>query len=392
MADALILTNQVRAYGWGSRTVLPALLGAPVPSAQPWAEIWIGAHPLDPSRLADGRSLAEVEPDLPFLVKLLAADIPLSIQAHPDRARAEAGYAADESLGIPAGSAERSYQDRNHKPELLIALTPTEALCGFRSPQEILAIADRWRSPRWSALVAGLDGAGSATQQLRTTFANLVQLAEEDRRALLAEVVTRASLLAAEPGSPDLRVAHWVSELGRLHPGDPGAATPLLLRLVALEPGDGLFVSAGVLHSYLHGAGVEIQATSDNVLRAGLTSKKVDLPELLSVIVGDFGPAPRVSPRWISAGLDAYDVPVDDFAVWRVHPTGRPVDVAAAGPVVVVCVEGGVELGAVALPPGRAAYLPADPAGVSIGGSGTCFVTAAGDPAPGWVGSATAGD
>ena len=147
MVDALLLTNQVRTYAWGSHTVLPALLGAKVPSVQPWAEIWIGAHPFEPSHLPDGRSLADVEPDLPFLVKLLAADVPLSIQAHPDRARAAAGYAAEEARGVPRDAAERSYKDLNHKPELLVALTRAETLCGFRSPDEILDIALRWGRP-----------------------------------------------------------------------------------------------------------------------------------------------------------------------------------------------------------------------------------------------------
>src|SRR5665213_1609317 len=153
MADAQLLTNAVRHYAWGSRTVLPQLLGLPVPAVEPWAEIWIGAHPTDPSLLPDGRSLAEVEPHLPYLVKLLAADVPLSIQAHPSRAQARAGYAREEAAGLPVSAAERTYKDANHKPELLVALQPTEALCGFRAPGEILALARQLGSPGFSRLV-----------------------------------------------------------------------------------------------------------------------------------------------------------------------------------------------------------------------------------------------
>lgn len=376
MADAQLLTNPVRTYAWGSHTVLPRLLGATVPSAEPWAEIWIGAHPFDSSQLPDGRSLADVEPDLPFLVKLLAADVPLSIQVHPDRAQALAGYAAEDARRIPRDAVERSYKDTNHKPELLVALTRAEALCGFRSPDEILALAGRWGSARFSALVTAL--ASGQAEALRSTFASLVTVDSVDRMALIEDVVTVASEVAADHRSPDQLTAAWVLRLTELYPGDPGVVAPLLLRLVVLEPGEGIFVGAGVLHSYLHGAGVEVQASSDNVLRAGFTSKKIDIPELLRLIVCDAGPAPVVSPRAIAAGIDAYDVPVDDFALWRVRPLGRPITVRAAGPCIVVCVEGEVEVGGVTLAPGSAAYLPGASRNVAVAGRGTCFLTARG--------------
>jgi mannose-6-phosphate isomerase len=378
MADALLLANPVRTYAWGSHTVLPALLGASTPQAEPWAEIWIGAHPFGASTLPDGRSLADVEPDLPFLVKLLAADVPLSIQAHPDREQARAGYAAEEAHGIPRSAPERSYKDANHKPELLVALTHAEALCGFRSPAEILDIAGRWGSDRFSDLVAGLAGTPDSGKALRATFADLVTLPGPARAALLDEVLAVASGVAADDRSPDQRAAGWLLRLAELYPGDPGVLAPLLLRLVVLEPGEGLYVAAGVLHSYLHGAGVEVQASSDNVLRAGLTPKKIDIPDLLRVLVGDDGPAPVVQPRAVADGLDAYDVPVDDFALWRVRPDGAPISVHAPGARLVVCVEGTVEVGGVSLPPGAAAYLPGDRADVRVSGAGTCFLTATG--------------
>jgi len=392
MADALLLANQVRTYAWGSHTVLPGLLGQAVPSVEPWAEIWIGAHPADPSQLPDGRSLAEVEPDLPFMVKLLAADVPLSIQAHPDRARAVAGFAAEDDAAVPRESGARSFKDHNHKPELLVAITPAQALCGFRDPAEILTLAGSWGSPRWSDIVADLADAGDVDSpaRLRAVFARLVTLTGAALAQLLQEVVAAATTLApaagsgAQPAAPQVEqsaaqwAAQWVLRLAELHPHDPGVVAPLLLRLVALQPGEGLFVAAGVLHSYLHGAGVEFQASSDNVLRAGLTSKKIDLPELLQVIVGDHGRQPIVHPRSLAAGLDAYDVPVQDFAVWRVSPGAAPVQVPAKGPVLAVCVAGAVTFSGTGLTPGRAAYLPGGGDAVTVAGPGVCFVTAAG--------------
>ena len=387
MVDAVLLANPVRTYDWGSHTVLPGLLGERVPSARPWAEIWIGAHPSDPSRLPDGRTLADVEPDLPFMVKLLAADVPLSIQAHPDRDRAAAGFAAEDDAAVPHDSGARSYKDLNHKPELLVAITPAEALCGFRDPAEIVALAGRWGSPLWSEIIADLaDLADTSAQRsaarLRAAFAGLVTLTGPDLAALVGEVVTAAGTLVSVPGSVDQRAAHWVLRLAELHPQDPGVVAPLLLRLVALAPGDGLFVGAGVLHSYLHGAGVEFQASSDNVLRAGLTSKKIDLPELLAVIVGDHGRQPIVHPTHLAPGLDAYQVPVDDFAVWRVSAGAEPVQVPAQGPVIAVCVAGTVSFAGTRLTPGSAAYLPGGGHLVDVAGPGVCFVTAAGSQPP----------
>lgn len=374
MADALLLTNPVRHYAWGSRTVLPELLGEPAPSAEPWAEIWIGAHPLDASTLPDGRSLAAVEPELPFLVKLLAAEVPLSIQAHPSPAQAVAGFEREEAAGVSRTGAERTYKDTHHKPELLVALTRTEALCGFRSPAEILALAEGLGAPEFSRLVAGL----ARGAVLRDVFGALLTLAEPRRDVLLAQVRVAAERLAAAAPSDAAAAAAWVPRLMDLHPGDASTLAPLLLRLIELVPGDGIFVASGVLHAYLHGAGVEVQASSDNVLRGGLTGKPVDIADLLSVMSDDHGPAPLVHPRAVGPGLDAYDVPVRDFAVWRARPDGRPVTIEATGPRVVVCVSGEVAVCGTALRPGLAVYVPTEVPTVVVDGSGTTFVTAPG--------------
>ncbi len=371
------LENPVRAYAWGSLTVLPELVGAVSPAAEPWAEIWMGAHPGGPSLLPDGRPLSDVEPDLPFLVKLLAAERPLSIQAHPDRAQAVAGYAAEEAAGIALSAPERSYKDANHKPELLVALTPVSALCGFRAPADVLRMAASLGSPAFSSLVAPLNAGERA---LREVFEAMVGTA--NRPELLAEVVKAATAMAASaPTAEERSAARWALTLATDFPADPGVLAPFVLQLVELEPGQGLFVASGVLHAYLHGAGVEIQASSDNVLRGALTPKHVDVQELLKVVRFEVGVDALVLPVHRSDGVDAYPVPAADFALWRVRPSdlGRAV-VEADGPRIVVCVEGSVEVAGVRLEPGRAAFVPASVTPLVVHGDGTCFVSA--QPAP----------
>ena len=256
---------------------------------------------------------------------------------------------------------------------------PTDALCGFRDPAEIIALAERVGSPRLVDLVAGL----SAGATLRETFVRLLTLDRPALGALLAEVDEALATHTGDHPSGDLGpadhvAAGWVLRLIDLYPGDAGALAPLLLRLVRLAPGDGLFVDSGVLHAYLHGAGVEVQASSDNVLRGGLTPKPVDIPDLLRVMADDAGPAPLVRPRAVAACVDAYDVPVHDFAVWRVRPEGGRVVVDVPGSRVVVCVAGEVTVCGTALRPGAAAYVPGDVPAVVLEGAGTAFVTARG--------------
>lgn len=379
MSAGFRLTNPVRPYAWGSRTVLPAMLGAPVPSPEPWAEIWMGAHPDSPSRLPDGRSLAEVEPGLPYLVKLLAAERPLSIQAHPGLDRARAGFVAEESRGLAHSAPTRSYKDANHKPELLVALTTMQALCGFRPPAEALALAGRV-SPLLARVLHPLADPGPERDRLAEAFEALASLSPAEVATVVAEVASGAGA-GAGAADADADVVAWVGRLAEEFPGDFGVLAPILLRYLRLEPGEGVFVPAGVLHAYLHGAGVEVQASSDNVLRCGLTAKHVDLPELLRVVAFEAGADPRVTARALVPGLCAYDVPVGDFAVWRAEPgraAGGSVEVPAPGPRIATCVAGGVEVAGVPLTPGAAAFVPGGPGPLVVTGDGVCFVTAPG--------------
>ncbi|MGZ4627116.1 MAG: mannose-6-phosphate isomerase, class I [Kineosporiaceae bacterium] len=378
MSDGVRLTNPVRTYAWGSRTVLPLLLGVGTASPEPWAEIWMGAHPDSPSRLPDGRSLAEVEPGLPYLVKLLAVERPLSIQAHPDAEHARAGFAAEEARGLAHAAPTRSYKDANHKPELLVALTPTEALCGFRPPDETHALAELL-SPSLSRVLSPLAGPGPRRDRLAKAFEALAGMSAAAVDTVVGEIA--ATTEAAAPAARDADAVAWVGRLAGEYPGDFGVLAPLVLRYLRLEPGEGVFVRAGVLHAYLRGAGVEVQASSDNVLRGGLTAKHVDLPELLRVVSFESGPDPRVAGREESPGLWAFEVPVADFAVWRAVPCGAnggTVEVPAAGPRIATCVQGEVEVAGVHLTPGAAAFVQSGPAPLLVRGEGACFVTAPG--------------
>ncbi|MEU8518787.1 mannose-6-phosphate isomerase, class I [Streptomyces sp. NBC_01216] len=394
-----LLSATVQPYAWGSPTALPRLMGLPV-TGEPQAELWLGAHPAapslieregavlpldrviaaDPGRELGAPALRRFGPRLPFLLKLLAADAPLSLQVHPDAAQAEAGYAAENARGVPLDAPHRNYRDRRHKPEMIVALTPFEGLCGFRAPGESAALLDDLGVP-------GL-----------RPFAEVLRTGPEE--AALQSVFT--GLLAPAPGLLDATagaVAHaagregphradWAAyrAIARAHPGDTGLLPALMLRYVRLEPGEALFLGAGVPHAYLSGLGVEVMAGSDNVLRCGLTAKHVDAEELLKVVRFTAPPHRTLTPRVEAAGAHHYPAPVDDFRLTRITArSGDPARPLRAGaPRIVLCTEGEALLTsadeAVRIGPGRAVYVPAwEP--VTLTGHATVFSAGVADPA-----------
>ncbi len=300
------LHNPIQRYAWGSRSAIADLLGAPSPAPTPEAELWLGAHPSAPSRVAvpDGeRSLLEVieedpeehlgpdvnrqfGPRLPFLLKVLAAAAPLSLQAHPNAEQARAGYDAEEARGVPRDDPRRNYRDPRHKPELLCALGRFEALCGFRPVRPTLRLLDELEV---SALRPQVDQlrAQPTADGLRDLFAFLLQAPPGLRRALVEGTLRGCARLAAGRGEFASHCA-WALRLGNDYPDDIGILGSLLLNLLVLRPGEAVYLPAGNLHCYLEGTGVEIMANSDNVLRGGLTPKHVDRDELLRVV--DFTP------------------------------------------------------------------------------------------------------
>lgn len=366
------LDGVVRRYDWGSRTAIPELLGR-APDDRPEAELWFGAHPDDPSPLVatPGATLSDVidadpaaalgagvlsrfGPRLPFLLKVLAADKALSIQVHPTLAEAEAGYAAEDEAGIARDAPNRNYRDANHKPELICALTPFEALCGFRDPAETLHLLADLDVPELDFLADALSG----PDPLRTAFTAV--LTHDDPAAL------STALGAAVQGAK--RRFRGVQLAAGDFPGDVGVVLALLLNYVELEPGEAIYLGAGNVHAYLRGTGIEIMANSDNVLRCGLTSKHVDVPELLAIT--DF--TALADPR-LPAVDGAFDVAVRDFRLTRCELDG-PVIVEDRGPLVVLCARGSASIGGVELTPGRAAFVPATQPGLTLDGQGLVFV------------------
>ncbi len=371
-----LLTNPVRAYAWGSRTVIAELLGRPVPSPHPEAELWLGAHPGDPSHLATGKSLVEAisaDPEgqlgldradrwnetLPFLLKVLAADQPLSLQAHPSLAQARAGFAAEEAAGLPRDARDRNYRDANHKPELICALTPFAALVGFRAPADTVELLRALAVPAIAAHVELLAAQPDADGSARAVHHLDHAAAEQARRA---GARGRRRRRPARRGGPVAGDARSVLELAERYPGDAGVLAALLLNRVTLAPGDALYLPAGNLHAYLSGAGVELMANSDNVLRGGLTPKHVDVPELLRVLDFNAGPPPVLTGvpdgDWVR-----YDTPAEEFLLRRCAATSGRVPVPEGGARILLCTEGEAVVAAggaeLALTKGAAVWLAA---------------------------------
>jgi mannose-6-phosphate isomerase len=351
-----LLGNQPMPYAWGSDHLIQDLTGLGQ-IGEPAAELWFGSHKTAPSKLLSGDSgtLADIAPDLPFLVKFLAAQKPLSIQAHPSKQRAQDQF----------GAGHKSYSDANHKPEMIIAITEFEALCGFRDSSELeadlatLASTNPVFKPWLAALAEG--GLKAAIQ-----FAFEHNLSES--------LVASAAALSSSRKELLLR-------LNAEFPGDVGVMIGgLMLQHVTLAKGEALFMPAGNIHSYLSGLGVEVMASSDNVLRGGLTEKQIDVTELMQVLNFSSLQDPRVRTKLIANGLTHYPADVADFDVYGVDVSGSNmlIDLELNGSMIVVCVSGELELSTSAeeyqkLTRGQAAYV-ADSRLFSITGSGAGYL------------------
>src|SRR3954467_9661098 len=368
------MTNTVRHYPWGSRTVIPELLGQPAPADRPHAELWMGAHPGEPSMLSDGRPLdkailadpetllgpevhAQFGERLPFLMKVLAADLPLSLQAHPTPAQAEAGFAAEEAAGIPIDDPTRTFKDPYHKPEILCAITPVEALCGFRPIGESLHCLAKLQLPELKPTIAALARGG-----LRTAIPQLLALSARRRDSLVRAVAAKAAQFVAAHDPEFMNTYRWAATLAETYPGDPGVVISLMCNHLKLAPGEAVFLPAGNLHAYLSGAGVEVMASSDNVLRGGLTGKHVDLAALIEVLDFTDGRVPVIHPVLGPGGL-RYPVPVQDFDLTRVQLDAGTGALTTHGPQVLLCTEGTAVLTSadaeVTVEKGRSAFVPA---------------------------------
>jgi mannose-6-phosphate isomerase len=324
-----LLKNTIQEYAWGSKTAIPELLGQSVPAKKPQAELWMGAHPKAPSQvLADGlwRSLPEViqeNPEetlgqkvaarysnkLPFLFKVLAAEKPLSIQAHPNKEQAEQGFARENELGIPLDAVHRNYRDDNHKPEIICALTPFWALNGFRRIEETLRLLEEARIPDLAEIVSFLRS-HSNRDGLKKFFDYLMTTDSGKQGKIVEQAVN-----FAEKRQPEEPIWMWILKLNEEYPGDIGVLSPLFLNLVRLEPQQAMYLPAGELHAYLKGVGMELMANSDNVLRGGLTPKHIDVQELLAVLNFLDGDLNILSPENFTSREAIYSTKAEEFVL-----------------------------------------------------------------------------
>ena len=398
------MINPVREYAWGSTTAFSELFGWAA-SPTPRAEIWMGAHPGDPSSLElPGGSAGEAArvvalPEylgqtgetpgsFPFLLKVLAAEEPLSIQSHPTQERAKSGFAAEEASGLALDSPLRSYKDPNSKPELIVALTEFSALCGFRPYAET---AGELRELADAVAQAGdrQGDSGGAQQVLRLLEQLQRHVGAEDYTSALeflvrsgraqasSAAVELSALLGAEdlPGFADAlsgfgegsAAFQMLRKVSAAFPQDPGLFVTLLLNRLTLKPGESIYLPAGNLHAYLHGVGVEIMANSDNVLRGGLTSKHLDVDELLSVTDCEVLPVPHCSVLRSGSAPQRmqYQAPFEEFQLERIEFPGE-VTLEHPGHGILLCTAGEVTLSSpdsgtprmLSLKPGESAFLP----------------------------------
>ncbi|MDF1604989.1 mannose-6-phosphate isomerase, class I [Nocardioides sp. YIM 152315] len=402
------LTCATRDYAWGSPTLIPRFLDLPA-DGRPQAELWVGAHPGAPSRLPDGTRLDEhigayaedtlgartldiFGPRLPYLVKALAAAEPLSLQVHPTTERARIGYDLEDQAGIPIGAPERSYQDRFHKPEMLVAITRFEGMAGFRDVEKTIRILRLLEHP-WADRVAKELGAAPPFQALHRVVGEILDQRGDPLRRLVAEIAAAATA-AERRGHQSNRISGRIyldrssverestrlfaqtAVLAEQYPEDPGVLVTLLLNHVVLSPGEAMFLDAGVVHAYSSGFGVEIMAASDNVVRAGLTPKHVDVPELLHIANFTPIPAPIWEPTTVSASTLRYEPPVAEFALTITRaPEAR---LPGEGPRTLLCLDGEVEVvGAtvrLGLRKGQALFVPHADGAVELGGDGTVAI------------------
>lgn len=386
-----LISGVVRHYDWGSRTAIPELLGRPS-TGEPWAELWLGAHPAAPAEVgaraepldrliaadpvaALGPAVASRYGRLPFLLKVLAAAEPLSLQAHPTQAQAEAGFAREEADGIGLDAPERMFADRSPKPEIICALSSFETLCGFRRAPQTVAFVETLEAPALDPMRERL-ARGRATEGMRDLLEWLLHM-DEAEAAVLADAVAEACVAAAvEDEWTATRAA--LGALGDLHRGDRGVAVAVLLNHVSLAPGEAVFVDAGCLHAHLGGTAVEVMADSDNVVRGGLTSKHTDAATLLQIVDCEASDAPVQAPE-LAEGVAVYSSTAPQFSLLRAE-VDAPVELPA-GPAVLLCTAGRVDAGSVAMHPGTAAWVPASDPRVVLEGQGTVFCATEGEAA-----------
>jgi mannose-6-phosphate isomerase len=360
--------------------MIPGLLGLENPTAEPWAELWMGAHPKSPSLLITesgavplntfvaedpasrlGKRAAERFGSLPFLFKILAAASPLSIQAHPAKEAARLGFERENAAGIPLDAFQRNYKDAMHKPEIMVALGDFSALLGFRSMEDIRHLAELLGVSPYRRLVSQARG------DLRTFFQSLMSFPEKEK--LIADICSAA-------GEQKGGLFEWILRLQDAYPGDIGVAAPLYMNILEMKEGEAIYLDAGKIHAYLGGLGIELMANSDNVLRGGLSSKHIDLKELCDVLdFSAFNPKIFAPVRSAEGGV-IYRPPVDEFMLSRLDlPDGTGLELENTDSCeILLCTGGSLRAeGVFDLKPGDSLFVTADQRHYALEGEGTLF-------------------
>jgi len=389
------LRNPVQEYAWGSKTVIANLLGEPAPSVQPQAELWMGTHPRAPSLVLHndrwiplpdwikdapedilGPPVAErFSNKLPFLFKVLAAEEPLSIQAHPDLEQARNGYAFENEMEIPLHASHRNYRDDNHKPELICALTSFWCLNGFRTVESILELVGKMDNAEIKTL-SGCLSEKPANLALQNFFTRLMTMDKKHQSQLVEKIIRSVERLAEQE-----IVFQWMIRLDQSYPSDIGVLSPLFLNLIQLKPGEALYIPAGTLHAYLSGAGIELMANSDNVLRGGLTSKHVDVTELLKSLRFAEQTTDLLAPEVLSSGETLYPTVAEEFmlSVIQLDPNTPYMSARQGSVEIIICTQGHSAIidsddgGTMELGMGGSVIVPAAVRGYSMVGQATLF-------------------
>ncbi|MBW2570140.1 MAG: mannose-6-phosphate isomerase, class I [Deltaproteobacteria bacterium] len=395
MKTICLLKNTVQEYAWGSYTAIPELLGKDSPSNRPQAELWMGAHPKAPSKVnCEGKWISLIEliknnpidilgkevankydNRLPYLLKVLAAAKPLSIQAHPSLKQASAGFERENSLGIPLNAFNRNYKDNNHKPECICALTPFWALNGFRKISGILSLMEKICPQNFNKELADLRNQPDHVG-LKRFFNDLMTMDSDRQKLLINDAVRNAQKL-----SEYNKVFEWMVNLHNEYQEDIGIFSPVILNLICLEPGQAMFLPAGEFHAYLDGVGIELMANSDNVLRGGLTPKHVDVPELLKVLNFEEREINILSAQKRSNYEYVYLTPADEFEL-SVITDDKSIDYTSSekrGVEIILCIDGEAIINdivknvSVVLVKGASAVIPASVKKYGIKGEGTLY-------------------
>jgi len=366
----LTIQNSPRDYAWGRRGAISRLLGRPA-TDEVEAELWLGTHHGSPARVTgDGRSLADIAPELPFLLKVLAAGSPLSLQAHPDAEQAREGFERENAAGVALDASERNYKDPFPKPEIIIAVSDRfEALSGFRPADDARADIEHLVARTGDReLVRPLVDRLVDDERIGDAF---VWLLEADSQATAA-VAAIERTLRVHPG-----VLPYAARIAERYPGDPGIAGALLLHHVVLTPGEALYLPAGNIHAYLDGIGIELMAPSDNVLRGGLTAKHIDVPELASILDREARPVPRLEPVTLDEGGLRY-APEDPAANFSLTLVQEHAAIPLAGAAIALCTDGSFTVrgdeSSIDIARGDAILATPDEGELRISGSGSLYL------------------